>query len=341
MALRVDDAIRQLISQILGNRDEAVQFALNPNGTAAAQGVEGTGYPVDVRQLVSDYCNDPSVPYDTRQALQSYTSGQSGPPGPAHSQAEVVQQLQHVTYVTYENDEQITNIIDQSRDVFNTTDINVGDDFEGDISVDNATATGDRAAAGNVDGDGDLNQVTGDGSQILTGDHATGNTGDNSNVLGADASNSAPLIAGDNSGIVNDDGTVEDNVLGDGNRVLNADGSSVNAPLNFGDGAITGSALTNSQGVVGGDAVNTSGNTVGPAGSLSGVGDSHGGDFDQSTHTSTVTETSTIDADHSIVGTEQGDGDFDQHGEQHSDFLPRLEPVRLSETDGPDDGLDD
>jgi hypothetical protein len=337
MALKIDDAIRQLIDQILGNRDEAVQFALNPGGSVAAQGVEG-GYPVDVRQIVSDYCNDPSVPYDTRQALQSYTSGQSGPPGPAHSQAEVVQQLQHVTYVTYENDEQITNIIDQSRDVFNNTDINVGDDFEGDINVDNATATGDRAAAGNVDGDGDLNQVTGDGSQVLTGDDATGNTGDHSNVVGADADVSAPLIAGDNSGIVAD-GDVDDSIVGDGNRVLNADGA-VAGPINFGDGAVTGSSLTNSQGVVGGDAVNTSGNTVGTGGSLSGVGDSHGGDVDQSVHTTTITETSTIDADHSIVGTEQGDGDFDQHGE-HADFLPRLEPVRLSESDGPDDGLDD
>jgi hypothetical protein len=236
MTINVADMLKQFIQDILGNRESALQFARDPHGTLAAQGVtEGDLSNCDVRQVVSDVAGSDQISGETRGALQSYTSGSSGPsyhPG-NQSVDQVVQHLNYVTYAAYSDDDTIiTEITDKS--IHNSTDIDVDGDFHGDIDVDNANATGDRAVANA--GEGDVNAATGDEAQVIDGDNfGQANTGDGAVLVDGDLT--APVNTGVNTGVIAD-GDVEDTVVGDHNTTANVDGD-VDGVLNFGGGDVT------------------------------------------------------------------------------------------------------
>src|SRR6266545_4717422 len=105
MSVNVTDMLKDFIKTLLNDRETAAQFASDPNGVLAAQGVsEHDLSRVDVPRTVGEVCADPSVAQGTRQALQSYSSGSGGPAqshGP-QSMEQVVQHLNYVTYATYE-----------------------------------------------------------------------------------------------------------------------------------------------------------------------------------------------------------------------------------------------
>jgi hypothetical protein len=183
MPVNVQEVIEQLIRDILGNEQTAAQFASDGQGFLASQGVTDADLSgVDVRQAVGDVCADGSHP-----ELQSYASGGSAPvhnytpppPGPPTVES-VVQHLNYVTQVVYEDNDTITQIIEDNSvitNIDNSIDID-GDNF-GDLDVNNANAVGDGAQAGAADGDVNQQQGDGvlvdgdvDGSNLNTGDGA-------------------------------------------------------------------------------------------------------------------------------------------------------------------------
>lgn len=190
MPINVTELLQEFIRNLLTNRSFAAQYADDPNGMLAAQGVTDHDLSaVDMQAAVRAACADPSVSPETRSAVQSgYNGGGGGGHSPGIEQ--VVQHLNYITYQTYEGDDYITNIFDNSVDIEGTVigDVDVnnvsGDNnqiIDGDVenSVvgnDNQTAQVEGSADGSTFnfGDGDVSNVTGntleDGSVISTGE---------------------------------------------------------------------------------------------------------------------------------------------------------------------------
>lgn len=337
------------------HRDAAVQFFDDPQGVLAAQGFADQDLSgINLSQVVSDACSDPSVPYPVRDAAQSYT----GTSHPARSFDHTVTQLQQVTTVVYEGDEYFVD---------NRTSIDV-EHLEGDIDINNVTAQGDGATAA---GD-DVNQASGS-SQIINGDNygeATnvGERGVNVDLDALGGREPAPVLSrtegglggllgpsgglnintGDGFAGVQGTGPIVNPVVGDHNQVANVQAPLTNSNLNFGDGNsnIAGSAVTDSpQAFGGGTAISQHDISQAPGSALSGIGNSSGHAEDNDTvHDSS--EHNLVLALNSNVATEQGDGDqhVDQHQDDHPSFI--ADPVRVplhpeaASTDGLD-ALDD
>lgn len=291
MAVDVYDALKNLVNQIIGDREAAQQYAEDPYGTLAEQGItDGDLGQVDMHQLVSDCASGHDLPDSTRQALQSTGGGGSAPtqypvsspPAGGHQSAqEVVQHLNYVTYATYEGDEQITQQLinqenyDYSTNIDNSVDVEVDGDFHGDIETTNVNATGDGAVAA---GDDVENAATGDGSQIIDGDNlGQANTGDGAVQAGDDIN--APVNTGEFTG-VQADGDVENTVVGDDNQSAQVSGEADNSTFNFGDGDVTnfGDADIDDAAVSvgGGDANNVSDNFLDEGAAASAGGDATG-----------------------------------------------------------------
>lgn len=208
MTVNVTDSLKDFIRNIMSDRQFAGNYAEDPQGMLAAQGVTDHDLSaVDVQAAVREVCADPSVPAEARTAVQN-----SGPPpssgGASHSVDNVVQHLNHITYATYEGDDYITNLIDQSVD--NSVDIS-GPVF------------------------GDVNAVTGEQGQIIDGPNfGQANTGDGAVQAGRDAEG---VNTGVNTGI-NAGGDVENAVVGDDNQTAQVSGDADGTVFNFGGGDV-------------------------------------------------------------------------------------------------------
>jgi hypothetical protein len=244
MAINVGEELQGFIHSLLSDRGFAAQYAEDPRGMLAAQGVTDHDLSeVDLPGAVREVCADPSVSPDTRSALQSYTGGSGGPAhsaGAAHNVESVVQHLNYVTYQTYEGDDYITNLIDNSVD--NSVDVDVD---------------------GNVFGDVDVNAVTGEQGQIIDGDNfGQANTGDGAVQAGDDASG---VNTGVNTGI-NAGGDVENAVVGNNNESAQVSGSADGSAFGFGEGDVTNLANADIEdsavSIGGGDASNVSDNEL-------------------------------------------------------------------------------
>jgi hypothetical protein len=315
MEVDVYTSLKDLIARLLGgDREFAMQFAGDPNGTLAAQGItDGDLSQVDLYQLVDQCAAEAGLPDSTRQALQNYGGGSGGGGSSAashQSTQEVVQHLNYVTYQTYEGDEQITqqliNYEDYSTNIDNSVDVEVDGDVHGDLDVEttNVNATGDGAVAA---GDDVENAATGDQSQIIDGDnYGNANTGDGAVQAYGDIE--APVNTGTFTG-VQADGDVDNTIVGDGNQAVQLEDSDVDAStFNFGDGDVTniGQSTVEESAIAtgGGDANNVADNTL-----YEGAAASAGGDA-----TGNYEETDVYAYD-SNVATEQGSGDLDQHAD--------------------------
>lgn len=276
--VNVYDAFKELIQRLLGGDEEVAELAAtDPEGLLAAYGItEASLDGVDFRQAVDECYHDYELSEGSKQALQSYVAG-GAPPShyevkepPAHSDGyqatdQAVQHLQYVTYATYEDNETVTReivnkqfTVDQSDNrvftIDNSTDVgvDVGRNFDGDITVAPTNAAGDGAVANTGDenvigtGAGDVLAATG-GSEInaATGDGAiqgerieSVNTGEFQGIQAGDAVNGGSV--GENTGVVAGEG-VDNPVVGDENRTANLDvstaaGAGGNASGTGGDG---------------------------------------------------------------------------------------------------------
>jgi len=287
MPVDVITAVRDLIEKILGDHATAAQFAADPQGMLAAQGItDGNLSNVDVQQLAGQVCGGMDLPSSTQTAVQNYAGGgYSGSYRPAPSNSgspavdHVVQQLQQLTYVTYSDDHSITEVLtDNSTNIDNSTTVDA-DGSHGDITVDtdNSNATGSGVA---TSGDGNtVTAATGDHSaaassvfgdaQANTGAGAVQNTGDifgdvNTGagaVQGNEISDSS-VNTGTFTGIQASDSTIDHTVVGDHNTVNQVQGDAVigdhnQTVQNHGD--LSDSAL----GFGSGDVSNASDNSVG------------------------------------------------------------------------------
>jgi hypothetical protein len=268
MAINVGEEFQSFIHSLLSDRSFAGHYAEDPHGMLAAQGVTDHDLSsVDVQGAVREVCADPSVPQETRSALQSYTGGGGPHAGAAHGVEQVVQQLNYVTYQTYEGDDYITNLIDQSVD----NSVNVG---------------------GSVFGDLDVNTVSGDGGQIIDGDNfGQANTGDGAVLAGDDANG---VNTGVNTGI-NAGGDVENAVVGNNNQTAQVDGDANGSVFGFGDGDGDVNNLPNADiddsavSFGDGDATNVSGNTLDDGSAIAVGGNASGTNVEDNDTTVTTT----------------------------------------------------
>jgi hypothetical protein len=266
MAINVGEELQSFIRNLMSDRSFAGHYAEDPHGMLAAQGVTDHDLSnVDVPGAVREVCADPSVPQETRSALQSYSGGGGPHAGAAHGVEQVVQHLNYVTYQTYEGDDYITNLIDQSVD----NSVNVG---------------------GSVFGDLDVNTVSGDGGQIIDGDNfGQANTGDGAVLAGDDAEG---VNTGVNTGI-NAGGDVENAVVGDGNQTAQVGGDANGSAFGFGDGDVNNlpnADIDDSAVSFGdGDATNVSGNTLDDGSAIAVGGNASGTNIEDNDTTVTTT----------------------------------------------------
>ena len=211
MPINVTELLQEFIRNLLSNRSFAAQYAEDPNGMLAAQGVTDHDLSaVDMQGAVRAASADPSVPPETRSAVQSAYSGGGAPAGGGHSQGidQVVQHLNYITYQTYEGDDYITNIIDNSVDI-----------------------------EGTVFGDVDVDNVSGDNNQIVEGDvenSVVGNDNETAQVQGSADGSTFNFGDGDVS-------NVSGNTLGDGSAISTGEGdvSSSNVEVEDNDTTVT------------------------------------------------------------------------------------------------------
>lgn len=331
--VEITNLLVNFIKELATDPQKALQFVKNPQGELAAQGVtEHDLSGLDMPAITQIACGEPGFPAEASRALQSYTSGGGGgggytPPthpvtSGSHSMEQVVQHLTYVTQVTNDNDI-INEIVDQS------TNVEVGDDFDGDIDIDtnNANASGAGAVAvGEAD---DVNAATGANSQVVDGDIEGDNLFNSDGAVSVDGDLEAPVVTGVNTGIVAD-GDVDRSIVGDHNTQqandVDVDGDN-DGVINFGDGDVNNvndSTLDNSN-------VGSGTNIADNDDSAIGLGDG-----DVTNEDNDTTEVTDIDAEDSIVNTEQGPGDQEAEFEQEIDVDLGLPPVRtLEEVDEP------
>lgn len=348
MAVDVTQAIQDLIQRILNDRETAVQYSEDPEGTLAAQGItEGDASGLDMFQMVRDTCGG-AVPglrdYGPSSGPAGGSSGGPTPP-PASSSGssmdQVVQHMNYVTYETYKNDETIVQNIDNSTNIEDNStnidqsqnvDVDVDGNMYGGVDVDshdtNVNATGDGSAAS-----GDGPATAGDENLVNTGtNYGQQNTGD-----GAAQAIQLGGGRGEGGGIVQN--------TGDGGV---AAGDDINAPVNTGAGdqQVAGGNIANADGGIAaaGSNVDIDDSALGfGEGDVSNVSDIDadegsavavgGGNASGYKSDDDVTETTQVQAQNSIVQTEQGEGDASQEDLVDVVATPRA-PVELLEESG-------
>lgn len=292
----------QWLAGVFGDEGKALAFAQDPYGELEDGGFANQNLAnLNVSQAVAEACTSPGVPSYVQENLQGYSGpAYAGPPTIEH----VVEQVQQVTQIVYQDNDVITNEIQQ-----NNTNIAVGDNFNGDIDVDNLNV--DDGGAGN----------TGDNfsGQQNSGDNSVQNTG---TIEGG-------VVAGNNDGINTGQGSsVENAVTGTGNTVgvQAQEGATVeDLAQNFGSGdlAQTNDSTGTATAAGGGDAVNINQSELDGVGISTGSGDGSGQDNDDNSITTTTTNTDSFNTDNSVdtetntntvtnsdnTTTEQGDGD--------------------------------
>jgi len=299
---QLQDAFTNWLAGVFGDEGKALAFAQDPYGELDDAGFTNQNLAnLNVQQAVAQACTAPGVPPYVQENLQGYGGpSYNGPPTIEH----VVEQVQQVTQIVYQDNDVINTEIQN-----NNTNVNVGDNFNGDIDVDNL----------NVDDGGVGNTGDGFSGQQNSGDNAVQNQG---TIEGG-------VVAGNNDGIVTGQGsTVENAVTGTGNTVgaQVQDGGSVD-DLAFATGSgnvtqLNESPLTNSA-VGGEDVTNIGGNEIGPGAAIAtGDGDASGhfedNDTDQSQHFTS-----------NITGAEQVNVEQAGHdgGDQSNDFGDDPDPV--------------
>lgn len=329
MAIDVQGAIHDLLMGILGKRDVAQSVVADTSAAVTAAGLGDVGATMtvaDFQAQVAAVCEElgDQLSTEVQTALRAYADGNAtqlayptgtggggggGAVAPALPQAAaaatplsvqaITQEMQYVTLVTYEGDDIVYNeyLTQDITEIDNSINLEVGDDFEGDIDIDstNVNATGDGAVAAGHDVE---NVVTGEGGVLIDGE----NQGDIVTGDGAVQVNQGTIEGGVATGAgAVATGQDSQNVIGDGNQTVQADGSVDDSAINFGAGQATafGDAdIDNSAiGLGDGDVSNIS--DIQDSAVSTGDGDAAFAEID-------------VDAENAVVGTAQNDSEVEQ-----------------------------
>ena len=234
------DVIARLHDWLLSlwtNPEAAAQFAENPAVSLASNNLSQDALnSVNLRHIAGDVANAPGIPSDGRHVLNSFAHS------PSSSGSSGVRDVFHVTREVHHENPVIQKIFqDNSVHIDNSqTFVNNGI-VDGDISLDNnsATAIGQGAVAGA--GGATVNAATGDGSVANQGSGDVNQASGHGQVIdGSDVgqnSNNSPgsvQVGGDADGAVNTGavhgtqagGGATGNVTGDGNETATVGASS-------------------------------------------------------------------------------------------------------------------
>jgi hypothetical protein len=264
----LQSSFTQWLTGIFGDESKALAFAQDPYGELEDGGFTNQNLAnLNVQQAVAEACTSPGVPSYVQENLSGYSGpGYAGPPTIEH----VVEQVQQVTQIVYQDNDVITTEIQN-----NTSNVTVGDNFSGELDVDQNNAD-DGAIANSGDNSGQQN----------TGDDVIQNQG---NIEGS-------AVTGGNSGVVQGANSSAENVVtGTGNTVgaQIQDVSGSVEDLQFATGVSGNVAQTNdSTGTAtsaGGDAVNINESTLEGVGLSTGSGASSGSFEDNDDNSTTTT----------------------------------------------------
>jgi len=246
--------------------EAAAQFAENPAVSLASNNLDQNALgQVNLRHVAGDVANAPGIPESGRNVLHSFANS------PASSGSSSVREVFHVTREVHHDSPVIQKIFnDNSVHIDNSqTFINKGI-IDGDISLDNnsATAIGHGAVAGA--GGSTINAATGDGSVANQGDGTVNQASGHGQVIdgsevGQNSANSpgSVQVGHDADGAVNT-GAVHGTQAGGG--------ATGNVTGNGNETATTGASADGVHG--GGD---PSGSQGDPSGSHGGPSNDHGG----------------------------------------------------------------
>jgi hypothetical protein len=296
--------LKDFLSYLVTDQRAAENFAQDPQGTLAAQGITDHDLSdVDMAQIVAEVCRTTPLPAETRDALQDYSDDHASHGGGHQSVERIIEQVQQIQQIVHNETINHINNIDQSQNVH-------GDN--------NSLTRGDSTAA------------LGDGAQAIGGDnHGQANTGDR-----------AAQIDGDNEGVVNTGsneglqagGSVDKAVVGDGNTTAQT-GDLDHSPLNFGSGNATtndfsgsqfgqGAAVATGGSAQGGQITQNSGNTA----------NSHNSDDDRVDHSRTDSHDQYRSDSHDRYDSDDTHS-TDSHDRYHSDGI-NTETTRHGDVDG-------
>jgi hypothetical protein len=218
MAFDVTQSVAELqasftnwLAGIFGDESKALAFAQDPYGELEDAGLANQNLAnLNVQQAVAQACTAPGVPPYVQDNLSGYSGpGYAGPPTIEH----VVEQVQQVTQIVYQDNDVITTEIQN-----NTSNVTVGDNFSGEIDVDQNNAD--------------------DGSIANSGENSGNQNTGNNNVQNDDGTIGGSVVAGNNEGIVQGPGgQVGNAVIGDNNDTgAQAQGGSTVSDLQFASG---------------------------------------------------------------------------------------------------------
>ena len=224
--------------ELLGSEQAAIAFSEGPLDLVEAEFGGSDLADLDVVAAIEKACADLDLDPSVQTALVSAAASASA--GSASASASVdlsgdetitmnqlVALLSENVQIVYEDNDYITNNIDQSLDIHGEVHGNVTQ--ENDSNIVNATGEGSMAVGGDIE-DSTVQAQTGDGVQIGGDNEGVANVGDNSGQMAGEDAEADNVTSGNNNSVGSDGSTV-----GDGN--VNMEHVNINeSALEFGEG---------------------------------------------------------------------------------------------------------
>jgi len=239
------ERVSDYLAQLLGSQADAEAFSENPLDAIEAEFGGDDLSDVDLAQAMQAAAASAGLEPDVAEQLVAAAGSTGGAvaysaPGPGAAPEplpvdgdepltlnQLVEILSQNVQIVYEDNDYITNNIDQSLDVHGEVHGNINQ--QNTSNVTNATGEGSVAVGGDVS-DSQIQSQTGDGVQIGGDNEGVANVGDNSGQMAGEDADAANITSGDNNQVGSDGSTV-----GDGN--VDMHGVNINeSAVEFGEG---------------------------------------------------------------------------------------------------------
>ena len=226
----VTEKLMEIMTNILGNEEQARLFSEDPTSYVESELSDADLEGVDYTAALTAAMEEAGVPAETQEAIATATAEATATAtaeGGTYTLDDIAKLLSENVQVVYEDNDYITNNIDQSLDIHGEVH---GDVYQANESnVANATAEG-AVAGTDVSG---VQTQTGDGIQVGGDNTGVANQGDNSGQQAGGDAYADNVTTGDGNQVASDYSTV-----GEGN--ISADGAYIDdSAVAFGAGDAT------------------------------------------------------------------------------------------------------